>query len=476
MIEGERTKIIATIGPKTTSEEKIRELISEGVDLFRLNFSYGDAEYHRRIIRRIKKIRGEMDAPIPILQDLNGPKIRIGELPEEGIMLHPEEEVVLNSDAEKAEPGEIPVSHERFADDVRPGHHLLLADGSIELQINRVEPPRVYCKVLVEGHLVSNKGINYPSGSFTVPAVTEKDIADLKLGLKEGVDFVALSYVRKPEDILPVREVCEKKGAKVPVIAKIEKHEALENLEGILEVVDGVIVARGDLGVEIPIEKIPALQKRIIRVANLFGKPAIVATQMLSSMVENPRPTRAEVTDIANAVLDGADSLLLSDETAVGEYPVKSIQTMARLARETEESYPFKREFPEREIPTTIENPMAIARSAVHLAEAFRAKLILCPTTTGFTARLISRFRPEAPIFALTPDPAVYFQLNLLWGVVPGHMADTQDFERLLRISLETARDSGLIEEGDNYIITAGFPFGLGLRTNTIRAGKFTGS
>ncbi len=470
-----RTKIVATVGPATDSEEKIRQLIEAGVSAFRLNFSHGNHTSHARTIRRIKKVREALKAPVAILQDLSGPKIRVGDFTRGSISLTAGETVVLNANLTRSDGSEIPVTYSGFAHDVHNGGRLLLADGTIELKIERVEPPRVFCRVVVGGELGSRKGINYPEGSFSLPAITEKDREDLRFGLKQGVDAVALSFVRTPEDIHIARELCQEMGSHVLLFAKIEKHEAVRNFLDILQEVDGVMVARGDLGVEIPLEEVPIVQKRIIHLCNLYGKPVITATQMLLSMVHAPRPTRAEVTDVANAILDGTDAIMLSDETAMGEYPVQTVRTMKRIARFTEKNFKFyyRKNHWTMAISEGKQIPESISQSVAELSEEINARLIVCPTTSGFTARMISRKRPQAHILALTPIKAHVYHLAFLWGVIPEYLPYRKHTRTLFKTALHLAAAKGLISNGDSYVITAGYPFGLGKTTNLIKAGVF---
>ncbi len=474
--EIKRTKIIATLGPAVSSKEKIRGLIEAGANAFRLNFSHGSHENHIQLIRWIHELREEMAVPVGIMQDLSGPKIRIGTISNPPLILNHGDEFILDPELTESVGNSVPVSHGLFADDTEIGHHLLLADGAIELEILDIQHPRVICRILNGGQLTSKKGINYPGGSFNVPSITEKDKRDLKVGLENGVDFVAISFVRKVDDVTAVRQLCTEFGREVPLIAKIEKHEAIANFDGIINAVDGVIVARGDLGVEIPLEKVPSMQKEIIHRANLHGKPVIIATQMLASMVKSPRPTRAEVSDIANAILDGADALLLSEETAIGEYPVESVSMMARIAIEAERNYPFGRDFSDEEIPHDITISTAISSSAAQLASDLDAPVILCPTSSGFTARMISRFRPKSHIYALTSLESTYLSAGLLWGVIPRKVPMIESFDRtLMRASCDMANADGLLDIGERYVVTAGFPFGSGHGTNMMRAGIYEG-
>ncbi len=469
-----RTKIIATLGPATASKEKIAQLVQAGVNAFRLNFSHGTYKDHARLIRWIKQVRRELNEPVAILQDLSGPKIRVGRIDPEPMRLLPGDELVFNPDLETNHGLEIPLSYPQLAQDVTVGRRLVLADGSIELVIKAIEGHRVICQVLNEGVLSSHKGLNYPEGSFQLPALTEKDRRDLAFGLKQGVDWVALSFVRSREDVLMARRICQEHGCDVPLVAKIEKHEAVNKFLEIVEAVDGVMVARGDLGVEIPLEKVPLVQKQIIRLANLHGKPVITATQMLLSMVDSPRPTRAEVTDIANAILDGTDAIMLSDETAVGNYPLRAVQMMTRIALETEKQYPFyPHELMHLLSESSMENliPEAISHSASVLSRDLKARLIICPTNSGFTAKMIARFRPKSVLLALTPSKQTYYRLALMWGVVPRYFAIQKHSTRFVENALKHAYREELLQRGDVYVITAGFPFGQLRSTNLITAG-----
>lgn len=467
-----KTKIVATLGPATASPAMIEKLIEAGVNVFRLNFSHGDHEGHEQMITWIKEKRKEMNKPIAILQDLSGPKIRIGKVPDGPIELKEGDEIILHTGIETQTGNKFPVTHAGFAQDVVVGHHLLLADGRLELQIDRIDSPKVYCTVLDGGMLSSGKGINYPDGTFDVPAVTEKDKRDLAFGLKHDVDYVALSFVKAAADVRVAREICQQAGKDVALIAKIEKHEAISNFMEILHNVDGVMVARGDLGVEIPLEQVPMVQKKIIKLANEHGKPVITATQMLLSMVEEPRPTRAEVTDISTAILDGSDAIMLSEETSVGKDPELAVKTMTRIAQETEKNLAFA--YPMQAMPDgpAMDIARAIARSAVTLAENLNARFLICPSSSGFTARMISRFRPNAIIMALTPNTQAYYRLALLWGVVPRMLAEEKDMTQLMQEAIEIARNERFAQDGDTYVITAGFPFGEGGPTNLIKAGK----
>lgn len=467
-----RTKIVATLGPSTSSPDMIEHLIKSGVNAFRLNFSHGTHQSHAQLIKWIKEKREELNTSVAILQDLSGPKIRIGEISDPPLELKSGDQLIFDTSIAVSAGNIVPVTYKNFADDVEEGHQLLLADGSIEVKITKVEPPRVTCKIVVGGKLTSYKGINYPDGSFNLPAITDKDREDLKFGLQQDVDYVALSFVKTAKDIEVAREICRSEKKQVPLIAKIEKHEAVKNFQEILQSFDGVMVARGDLGVEIPLEKVPLIQKKIIHLANLEGKPVITATQMLLSMVNAPRPTRAEVTDIANAILDGTDAIMLSEETASGNYPLQAVETMNRIALETERHFPFYGPLSAEEGSVELDITKAISASACSLAEKLEANAILCPTSSGFTARMISRFRPKAKVFALTTNRTTYYQLALLWGVMPDCVSVEYKMQELLDNALQKAVEEKLLRPKNRYVITAGFPFGEGSPTNLIYAGE----
>ncbi len=471
-----RTKIVATLGPASTSEKIIEKLATAGVNAFRLNFSHGTHESHGEAIQLIKKVRNKLNLPVAILQDLSGPKIRVGNICDPPLELSEGDEVIFDTQISKSEGRRLPVTYPGFARDVKVGGQLLLADGDIELVIKQADKTVVRCTVITGGALTSHKGINYPEGSFNLPAVTEKDKADLQFGLEMDVDFVALSFVRTAKDISVAREMIDAANSKAQIIAKIEKHEAINNFFEILKVVDGVMVARGDLGVEIPLERVPIAQKKIIKIANIYGKPVITATQMLRSMVDSPRPTRAEVTDVANAILDGTDAVMLSEETASGNFPVLAVEMMARIAAQIEENYNFYNSVLEHPTDAQFGIAEAISHSATQLARELHTDLILCPTNSGFTAKMMSRFRPEAWILGLTPSEKTFYQLALIWGVIPKILDFEEHSESLMQNAILKAKAEKLLQEGDRYVVTAGYPFGKGSSTNLIKAGIFSGN
>jgi pyruvate kinase len=446
------TKIVCTLGPATSSEETCYDLIQAGLDVARLNFSHGTHAEHGRRISTIRRLEEQVGRHVAILQDLGGPKVRTGKLLRDPLPLRPGEEVWLTSERPQGE-REIPVGYPELIREVKAGQRLLLADGTIELAVEEQEPGRLRCTVVVGGELGSHKGINVPETTLATPSVTQKDIQDLRFGLRRGVDLIAISYVRGPEDVRQVRELMQAEGASLPLIAKIEKHEALSRIEEILAEVDGLMVARGDLGVEIPLEQVPHVQKELIAAANRAGKPVITATQMLRSMVDAPHPTRAEAADVANAIYDGTDALMLSEETAVGNYPVEATRQMCRIAEETERHLDYaallqlKGNYKE---PGRISD--AVSHAACVMAQDLSASLIVTLTESGKTARVISRFRPRQPVLAVTPNRATAHALKLVWGVVPvlaKLSKERFDFASLKRIVL----DSGLVRRGQRVVL-----------------------
>ncbi|MEW5735995.1 MAG: pyruvate kinase [Thermodesulfobacteriota bacterium] len=458
------TKIICTIGPSSQNPDVLARLIMGGMNVARLNFAHGSYEEHAAKVATIRKVAADLNKPVAILQDLSGPKIRVGVLPEAGVMLNKGEEVVLSANPE---PGEIPVTYKELADEVKEGDLILLADGLLEIVVASVHEGHIHCQVTSGGLLTSHKGINLPTASLKVPSMTEKDKNDLAFGLSQGVDYVGLSFVRQASDIEDLKAAMGNRL--IPIIAKIEKHEAVKNIDAILEAADGIMVARGDLGVEIPLEEVPGVQKMIIKKANAAGKPVITATQMLRSMVESPRPTRAEATDVANAVLDGTDAVMLSEETAMGQHPVGAVQYMAKIARTAENQLPLDRYMkltPEKDVAESV------AYASCSLAYQLSATAIVTSTVSGITAHHISRFRPHCPIIALSPEPATLRHLCLYFGVRPFPAEAPDDADDLIESSARHALETGLTKKGDIIIITAGHPVGGAGTTNMLRVYK----
>ncbi|MEL6334699.1 MAG: pyruvate kinase, partial [Cyanobacteria bacterium J06626_26] len=414
-----RTKIVATIGPATRDPDTLRSIIEAGATTLRLNFSHGTHDDHQRSIRLIRQISFELNQPVGILQDLQGPKIRLGRFEDGSIHLNKGDAFTLTSHSVPGTQTISSVTYEPLAREVPAGSTILLDDGRVEMRVESVNPEagELHCRVMVEGVLSNNKGVNFPGVYLSIKALTDKDRKDLVFGLNQGVDWVALSFVRNPQDVLEIKELIANAGKRIPVIVKIEKHEAIEQMDAILSLSDGVMVARGDLGVELPAEEVPILQKRLIETSNRLGIPVITATQMLDSMASNPRPTRAEVSDVANAILDGTDAVMLSNETAVGKYPVEAVATMARIALRTEKETIAAKVLESVGSPRSI--PNAISQAVARIASQLKASAIMTLTKTGATARNVSKFRPETPILAVTPHVDVSRQLQLVWGVRP---------------------------------------------------------
>jgi pyruvate kinase len=463
-----RTKIVATIGPATSSPEVLRELIEAGATTLRLNFSHGTHDDHQRSIRMIRQVSFELNQPVGILQDLQGPKIRLGRFENGSIVLNKGDRFVLTSRQLPGTQHISSVTYEPLADEVPEGAVIMLDDGRVEMRVEQVDKANreLHCSVTVGGPLSNNKGVNFPGVYLSIKAMTDKDRQDLTFGLDQGVDWVALSFVRNPQDVLEIKELISSAGKHVPVIAKIEKHEAIEQMEAVLSICDGVMVARGDLGVELPAEEVPILQKRLIATANRLGIPVITATQMLDSMVHSPRPTRAEISDVANAILDGTDAVMLSNETAVGKYPIQAVETMARIACRIEQEHPVNRNAdgaPGRSIPNSISQ--AVGR----IAEQLNAAAIMTLTKTGATARNVSKFRPHKPILAITPHVDVARQLQLVWGVRPLLVLDLPSTGQTFQAALNVAQEKFLLQEGDLVVMTAGTLQGVAGSTDLIK-------
>jgi pyruvate kinase len=460
-----RTKIVATLGPASDSPERLRALVAAGMDAARLNLSHGTQADHAERARRVREVEAEAGRPIALIADLQGPKIRVGAL-KEPIFLTRGEEVTLCAE-ESATDGELPVAPAVIGDVLRPGHDVLIDDGLVRLRVEAVEGGRARCAVVIGGKITSHKGVNLPGVPLPIPSLTRKDVADLEFALDLGVDYVALSFVRSPADVRDLKAIIEQAGAQAHVIAKIEKSEAIDVLDDVLAETDAVMVARGDLGVEIGPALVPLLQKRIILKALERGKPVITATQMLETMIHSAEPTRAEASDVANAILDGTSAVMLSGETAVGEYPVEAVAYMDRIARAIEPSMGYRHETPQAAQNPTIGS--AMSNAACDIAEALRAKAILVPTFSGATASAVARLRPRRPIVALTHIDWARRQMALEWGVTPIPIPECSDVEELWNMSVQRAREAGLIDAGDWVVITAGTAVNIPGSTNVIK-------
>uniref|UniRef100_A0A7C3KC98 Pyruvate kinase n=1 Tax=Oscillatoriales cyanobacterium SpSt-418 TaxID=2282169 RepID=A0A7C3KC98_9CYAN len=461
-----RTKIVATLGPASRSVETLRQMVQAGMNVARLNFSHGSYEDHAKTIKMLRDVSEEFDTPVTILQDLQGPKIRVAQLPGETLVLTEHELVTLMpDDGILSEPNCFAIDYPDLAEEATPGTQILLDDGLLELQVEAIAGANLRCRVIKGGILKPRKGVNLPSLNLRLPSLTDKDKEDLEFGISQGVDWVCLSFVRRAEDILSLQALLTSKGTDLPVIAKIEKPQAIENLEAILEVTDGIMVARGDMGVEISPAKVPLLQKHIIRRCNQKGIPVITATQMLESMIQNPRPTRAEANDVANAILDGTDAVMLSGESAVGNYPVQAVAMMALIANEVEKQATFNQYAADRDDDTH-----AISEGLNVIDRLLPLRCIVAFTTSGYTARLVAEERPRAPVVALTPNIDVYHRLNLIWGVKPLLLDyEESSFEKIVSQAEEYLCDRKLVDRGDRILITGGIPVGQVGGTNFLK-------
>jgi pyruvate kinase len=462
-----RTKIVCTIGPASRSPGTLEQLIRAGMDVARLNFSHGTQAEHLEVITEVRRIAQRLGRSVAVLQDLAGLKIRIGEMESGAVTLEAGAPFTLTTRPVLGSRQEASVDYPHLTEDVRPGDTLLLSDGDLELEVIGTTEKDVHCRVIMGGTLASRKGIDLPSRSITVPTVTDKDRDDLAFGLRYGVDYVAQSFVRTAADVLGMRRMIQDHGSTAPLIAKIETHEALTNIDEIIDRVDGVMVARGDLGVAIPLATVPRLQKMLIGKANRAGKPVITATHMLRSMQDSPRPTRAEVMDVANAVLDGTDAIMLSEETAIGRFPLEAVTTMAAIAADAESTFPFDAWI--HRFATGGPLPEAVARAACMMAADIDAAAIVTCTQSGGTARRVAQYRPRAPILAPTPHAESYRRLALVWGVTPLLNQSQATTDELIDGALGAALAAARVQRGDTVVITAGVPVGRPGMTNLIK-------
>lgn len=464
-----RTKIICTVGPATNSPETLRGLLQAGMNVSRLNFSHGEHEDHAQIFKTLRQISDELGKPLAILQDLCGPKIRLGKLPPEGLKLIPGQIATFVLKEEGNTIDELPLPVSALFAMVRKGDRLLINDGKVKLIVCDRTTYTIRAEVKIGGQISSHKGVNVPDTRLPVTSVTEKDLNDLRFGIQLGVDWIAVSFVRTAMDFEPVQRMIEAAGANIRVLAKIEKREAVENFDDILKAVDGIMIARGDLGVEIPLDQVPLLQKDIIRRCNKAGKPVITATQMLESMITAPDPTRAEATDVANSILDGTDAVMLSGETAVGEYPIEAVQTMHNIALQTETALtPGVLRLTSSE-PGSLTVTEGVAESVCRLAYDVGAKAIFCNTSSGSTAILVSKYRPNMPIIAFTPEVSTYRQLSISWGIESCLIPPVFTADDMLVTVVTKAVELGFVKEGDKVVITSGVPIGMPGGTSLIK-------
>jgi pyruvate kinase len=469
-----RTKIIATLGPASNSRDMIHRLLTCGVDVFRLNFSHGKHEDHAKVVARIRDVATELGRYIPIVGDIQGPKLRIGDV--DGVIpLQTGQPFILTTESMIGNVKRVSTPFTPLPREVQTGHRILINDGLVELVVTGVDEKEVATRVIHGGPISSKKGMNFPDSELTIPAITDKDKADVRFAVEQQLDYIAASFVRRRSDIEDLRALLHEHGGdEINVIAKLEKPQAIDNLDEILDASDGVMVARGDLGVELPPEAVPIVQKKILAKASQFGRFAITATQMLESMTTNSRPTRAEASDVANAIFDGSDAVMLSAETASGKYPVETVQMMARIvysaeASRTQSNYDWKRE-PFRKISETDEFTDALAGAANYAAEQLDAKYIVVFTQTGFAARLMSKFRPQVPIIALTPSSWVARRMNILWGVQPFVLKDTGEFhEQIVKHVDDFLLAKDIVRPGDRLVILMGSPIYQRAKTNLLR-------
>ena len=458
-----RTKIVATLGPATHTPEILRQMLLAGMNVARLNFSHGSYEDHGHMVKLLRSLSAELDLPLTILQDLQGPKIRVGKLPEAGIQLIEGTSITLVPIAEwQQDPNTIGIDYPYVAEEATEGTPVLLDDGLLELSVSAVEGTKVHCKVLEGGVLKSNKGVNFPTLNLRLPSMTEKDKKDLEFGIAQGVDIISLSFVRKADDIKALKAFLAERNAEIPVLAKIEKPQAVEELAEIVDESNAIMVARGDLGVEMRPEKVPLIQKKIIRLCNQTGTPVITATQMLDSMIRNPRPTRAEASDVANAIIDGTDAVMLSGESAVGHYPVQAVQMLAKIASDIQPGLVFQN-YPPRE--KNIANALAEALNAID--KILELQCIVAYTETGYSALLAAAERPRAPIVALTIHEKIYHRLNLVWGIRPilfDYRLPT--LEAVTEAMEQTLKRRNFANSGDRVLVMGGLPIGKARSTS----------
>ena len=464
-----KTKIVCTIGPASESIDTLKELIKSGLNVCRLNFSHGNYEEHGKRIDNIKAARNEMKLPIAILLDTKGPEIRTGKFSSPEVNLVEGQNFIITMEDVLGDETKCTVSYKELVNDVKPGNQILIDDGLVGLAVKEIKGQEILCIVQNAGTIKDNKGVNVPNVKINLPAITPKDKKDIEFGIEQGIDFIAASFVRKASDVLAIREILEEHNAtNIQIISKIENQEGVDNIDEILEVSDGLMVARGDLGVEIPTEDIPIVQKELIKKCNILGKPVITATQMLDSMIRNPRPTRAEVTDVANAIFDGTDAIMLSGETAAGKYPLESVKTMASIAIRAEQTLDYEELLKTKVKLRQLNITNAISHATCTTAIDLKASAIITATASGYTARMVSSYRPSAPIIAATNSEMVMRQMGLVWGVYPLLAEKGLSTDDVFEKSVQSALDMDYISSGDLVVITAGVPVGIAGTTNLI--------
>lgn len=463
------TKIVCTIGPASQDEETLRQLVQAGMDVARFNFSHADYDQTSKAIALIRRLSLEEDRVIAILQDLQGPRLRTGELADGWVNLTEGTDFMLTTRPVPGNAREVSVYYPNLTKDIGPGDTILIDDGLLEVRVKSATATDLRCQVIRGGVLKPSRGINIPGVTLGMAAITEKDKRDIAFGIEHGVDYIAVSFVHRAEDIIELKKVLRNHNVNTPVIAKIENREAVDDCDRILSAADGVMVARGDLGIELPAEEVPLIQKQIIERSRAAGKPVITATQMLESMIDKPRPTRAEASDVANAIFDGTSAVMLSGETSIGTYPVEAVQTIARIAQTTERALPYENYVTRAAADVAQTVTDAISQSACEIAYELEARAILVSTISGYTARMIAKNRPSAPIIAVTTTPSTQAELALVWGVLPLLDYSYNNLDDKAASCIKLAKDRGLIATGDIVIITSGVPLGTPGRTNMLQ-------
>jgi len=465
-----KTKIVATLGPACNTLEAIKDLIRTGLNAARINFSHGDHKSHKKTIDALKEARQAMGANIPLILDTKGPEIRIKQFSVDSIQLSQGDKFTLTTEDIIGDETQVSITYSDLPSDVSIGSRILIDDGLVELVVEKIDGPRIECVALNGGELSNNKGVNVPDVAINLPSLTEKDIADIKFGIEQGFDFIAASFIRSANDVISIRKVlAENGGSRIMIISKIENREGVDNIDSILEVSDGIMVARGDMGVEIPPQEVPFIQKRLIGKCNEKGKPVITATQMLESMIHNPRPTRAEVNDVANAIYDGSDAIMLSGETAKGKYPVEAVRMMAQIALTTEGAIDYDEELQLRHRSFLANITNSISYAACTTAVDLKASCIVTVTESGFTTRMVSSFRPTPPILAVTTDAVTARQLNLTWGCISSIVSKITGDDEVFEAARNESAKIGFAKDGDTVVIVAGVPIGIPGTTNTLK-------
>jgi len=470
-LNSRRAKIVCILGPSSNTYDKIKVLALAGMDVARLNFSHGTDADHLSNIQLVRKVSKDLSKPIAILQDLQGPKIRVQKFKNGKIELKPNQKFILTTKQLEGDEKKVSVSYPEFVSDVKSGDFVLLDDGLIKLHVEKVKSNEVECNVIFGGSLSDHKGLNLPGNILSIDPLTSKDLRDLDFGIKNGVDYIALSFVQKASDVEYLKNLIKNQKAEIPIVAKIEKPQAVDSINDIVNIADAIMVARGDLGVEVNAEEVPSIQKKIIKYCNLNGKPVITATQMLDSMMHNPRPTRAEASDVANAILDGSDAVMLSGETAMGKYPLESVQTMDKIIHLIENDHltsPAK--FRRRQTDIIYNVAMSIGHAACDAAELINAKAIVCLTQSGLTARTIARYRPETKIIAITPKGRTLNRLALIWGIQSFSVNEfKENIDDAVMDIKELLLKNSIVKSGDSIVFTAGLPFTMKSKTNMLR-------